>query len=102
MSDKCAKKKEYLESILNGGIGYGKLCIPKWIVDLLLIVLFPPLYVIIYQLKQPVFDIKPIIANIILTSCFYFPGFIHAVNIKSKICGSLFNDERLNTRMEDM
>ena len=90
------KKKEYLDAVINGGVGYGKILIPKAIVDLIIIIIFPPIYVLIYQLKQSKFDIKPIIINIILTSCFYFPGFIHAVNIKSKKCGSMFNDERLN------
>lgn len=90
-------KKSIMDAMVNGGLGYGKLCIPEKIVDIIIIIIFPPLYVILYQLKQPKFDIMPVIINIILSSCFYFPGYIHALNIKSKMCGSLFKPEKKDT-----
>ena len=87
----------------SGGLFYGRLCIPIFIIDMLLIIVCPPIYVILYQIKRSKgtipdvekekFDIFPIITNMILTSCFYFPGFIHALNIKQKQCGSLFGNK---------
>ena len=90
---KTRPNKSIMDVMIDGGFGYGKLCIPKKIVDLIIIIIFPPLYVILYQSKQPKFDIMPVIINIILSSCFYFPGYIHALNIKSKMCGSLFKEK---------
>ena len=89
---------------INGGIGYGKLCVPNTLIDLILIVVFPPLYVISYQVQKYLkadksskklvdhLDITQIAVSFILTSCFYFPGFLHALSVmkgKEK-CGSLF------------
>ena len=86
-----------VHAMKSGGLFYGRLCIPKFII------VCPPIYVILYQIKRSKgtipdvekekFDIFPIITNMILTSCFYFPGFIHALNIKQKQCGSLFGNK---------
>ena len=90
---------------INGGIGYGKLCIPNTLVDLILIIVFPPLYVITFQVQNYLkskkdstdkildhLNMRQIIMSLLLTSCFYFPGFLHALSImkgKEK-CGSVF------------
>jgi len=92
-----------VDKFMNGGMGYGKLCIPKILVDLILIIVFPPLYVITHQLENYFkessdkkitdhLDMGQIIMSLIFTSCFYFPGFIHALHVmknKDK-CGSVF------------
>ena len=92
-----------VDKFMNGGLGYGKLCIPKIIVDLILIIVFPPLYVITHQLENYVkgntetkltdhLNMGQIIMSLVFTSCFYFPGFIHALHVmknKDK-CGTVF------------
>jgi uncharacterized membrane protein YqaE (UPF0057 family) len=92
-----------VDKFMNGGMGYGKLCIPKILVDLILIIVFPPLYVITHQLENYFkedsdkkitdhLDMGQIIMSLVYTSCFYFPGFIHALHVmknKDK-CGSVF------------
>lgn len=93
-SCKTKPKKRIIDIMVDGGFGYGKICIPKGIVDMVLIIICPPLYVFLYQSKQPKFDITPIITNLLLSSCLYFPGFIHALNLKSKTCGSLFTPNK--------
>ena len=108
------KETTLVDKFMDGGIGYGKLCIPKILVDLILIIIFPPLYVITHQLENYFkvdkdkdttnsgntktkritdnIDITQIIMSLVFTSCFYFPGFIHALHVmknKDK-CGSVF------------
>lgn len=75
------KKKNMLTSLMYGGIGYGSVCVPHKITDMLIIIAFPPLYVILEQRKQNKYNFKEIFLNLFLTSLFYFPGFIHALNI---------------------
>lgn len=98
----CVKDndKSITDALINGGLGYGKLCIPSKIVDLISIIVFPPLYVFVYQLKTKKYDMVQVITNLILTTCFYFPGFIHALYIKSNRCGSLFSGN-LNKRGDE-
>ena len=79
--NKKYKKKTLVKSFMSGGIGYGTLCIPGTFADLLIIIVFPPLFVILNQIKKGYFNFKEIIVNILLTSLFYFPGFLHALNI---------------------
>ena len=45
----CVKEnnKSITDALIDGGLGYGKLCIPSKIVDLLSIIVFPTLYVIV-------------------------------------------------------
>ena len=69
-------------------------------------VVFPPIYVITHQLQNYFkesssegsskivdhLDLGQIVLSFILTSCFYFPGLLHALTImkgKEK-CGSIF------------
>ena len=103
------KEDTLVDKFMNGGIGYGKLCIPKILVDLILIIVFPPLYIITYQLENYFktsnddnsttkritdnIDITQIITSLVFTSCFYFPGFIHALHVmkNKQTCGSVLN-----------
>ena len=75
--------------MMDGGIGYGTICLPAELPKYIIMVIFPPLYVILDQYKKgfPRFD--KIIVNIILTSMFYFPGLLHALSIIE--CGA-FSD----------
>ena len=76
---------------INGGMGYGSVCMPDSLLDMIIVIIFPPMYVITYQLKQNKMDIGQLILNFLFTSCFYFPGFIHALYImkQKKFCGSV-------------
>ena len=66
------------ESPQNEGI-----CYPAILGDIFLMVLFPPIWVLIKELKSeyPLKNIMRIVINFLLTSCFYFPGLIHAMSI---------------------
>lgn len=77
-----------LDQFLYGGMGNGSLCIPMFIPELLTAILFPPLAVFIQQYRQGFKDVKQIVINLILTSCFYFPGMLHAMNQMSLSCGA--------------
>ena len=59
------------------------ICFPAIVGDIFLMVLFPPLWVLIKELKSenPLQNIMRIVLNFLLTSCFYFPGLIHAMSI---------------------
>lgn len=85
------------DAMVNGGLFYGRICVPTFLVDILLIIVCPPIYVLLFQIRSSeAFSITPILTNIILTSCFYFPGFIHALYVKQrkKMCGSLLSNEK--------
>ena len=99
------KEGTLTHKLIYGKIGYGSLCMSNNIIDLILLIIFPPIYVITFQIQNYFsnentdnnkvidnIDIGEIITNIILTSCFYFPGLIHALHImtKKKACISLF------------
>ena len=60
-----------------------KICVPTVIKDMLTMVIFPPLWVFLKELrnKDSFPNIYRIILNIILTSMFYFPGLVHAMSI---------------------
>ena len=72
-----------VDKILKGGFGYGKLCVPDEMPNIVLAIVFPPASVIwnyhlgIYTLWE---TIKKFIKCLVLTSLFYFPGLIYAVN----------------------
>jgi len=60
-----------------------KICVPTVLKDLLILIVFPPLWVFLKEVtsKDSFPNIYNIILNIILTSIFYFPGLIHAMTI---------------------
>ena len=51
---------------IRGGLAYGSLCIPDIFLDLILIIIFPPIFVIYYQIKQKKMDIGQILLNFVL------------------------------------
>lgn len=81
--------KKLGDAFVSGGMWYGSLCLPKFLTDLILIIIFPPLYIIIHQKKQGFPDYTMIIKNFILTCLFYFPGMIHALYIHGEACRNI-------------
>lgn len=96
---KCINERSLYDKFMYGGMGYGSICMPNNITDTLIIILFPPLWVILHQYskykKSKNFndiDIRQVMISFILTSFFYFPGFIYALYIRSnkKFCRTVF------------
>jgi len=54
-------------------------CYPKNMFDYLIALIMPPLYVIIYEYRTGFTEPFNIFKSLILTSMFYFPGFMHAM-----------------------
>lgn len=94
------KEKKLLDKFMSGGFGYGVVCLPYSLFEIILIIIFPPIYVIFKQITNyqkekkkgkdvyiiQYINFKEIIMNLILTSLFYIPGFIHALTLKTKQC----------------
>lgn len=81
------------EAIFEGGIGYGKVCVPTSLNDFVMMILYPPLYVFFNQRAKGFKNIWQILLSFILTSFFYFPGLIHALYTKYNAkCGSVLDD----------
>lgn len=70
-----------LDKILYGGMGYGNICIPKFVPNLILLIFMPPIYVWTQQHRNNYQNPKLIIINFVLTSLFYFPGLVHALSV---------------------
>lgn len=97
------KEKKMVDKFMRGGFGYGVACIPKSLIDIILIIIFPPIYVVYKQIISykkakkrgknvyiiHYINIKEILMNVFLTSLFYIPGFIHALTLKTKQCEGL-------------
>ena len=69
--------------VMNGGMNNSPICFPKELGSMILILLFPPLFVFMKELKAspPFKNFGRIVVNFILTSMLYFPGLIHAMSI---------------------
>ena len=67
---------------INGGFGFGKLCLDHEFTRLILMFLFPPAYVYLKESERGFADKRAIILSIIYTSLFYVPGLIHALQYK--------------------
>ena len=67
---------------INGGFGFGKLCLDRELTRLILMFLFPPLYVFLSERDRGFVNKREIILNLIYTSLFYIPGLIHALQYK--------------------
>ncbi len=68
------------ERLMYGGFGYGKICVPKGLPQLILTILFPPAGVFYEEYKAGFPNVTRIVMNFILTALFYFPGLIHALS----------------------
>ena len=64
-------------------MGLKPICFPNTIKDMVIITLFPPLWVFLKELRaeKPMENFVRIFINLILTSLFYFPGLMHALQI---------------------
>ena len=64
----------------------GSICYPSMLKDILIMVLFPPLWVILKEVyaEEPMKNFIRIVFSFVFTSCFYFPGLIHAMGIYRK------------------
>jgi len=80
------------DAIFSGGLGYGKVCVPTSLTDYILIIVYPPGYVLLLQKRNGFNNITQIFVAFILTSLFYFPGLIYALYLKQNrdVCGGLF------------
>ena len=67
---------------INGGFGFGKLCLDHEFTRLILMFLFPPAYVYVKESKRGFKDKSQIVKSIIYTFLFYIPGLIHALQYK--------------------
>lgn len=73
----------FADKLLKGGFGYGKMCIPDELPQIVLCVIFPPFsilynwYLGIYSIWQ---TIQKFLICLVLTMCFYLPGLIYAIN----------------------
>ena len=86
--------KNLPNTLFNGGFGYGKVCVPQIMTDLIILLVYPPAFIFFYQKRKGFPDISMIITSFILTSCFYFPGLIHAMYIRQTdkaACAGIFS-----------
>ena len=76
----------------------GSICYPSMLKDILIMVLFPPLWVILKEVyaPEPMKNFIRIVFSFVFTSCFYFPGLIHAMGIYRKE-GSLSDSKTVSS-----
>ena len=86
----------------NENIEAGSFCYPSIIKDVFLMVVFPPLWVILKEIYSPIplQNIVRIIFSLVFTSCFYFPGLIHAMSIFRKEGGIDTNSKLAYKKVE--
>ena len=61
----------------------GSFCYPSELKDIIIMVIFPPLWVFLKEIyaKEPMKNFIRIVFNFLLTSFFYFPGLMHSMMI---------------------
>ena len=79
---------------INGGIGFGKLCLDNNFTRLIILIIYPPLFIYIKErekvkndstkasgdkTKKTSIDLKAIIMCFVYTCAFYFPGLIYGL-----------------------
>jgi uncharacterized membrane protein YqaE (UPF0057 family) len=67
---------------LNGGFGFGKLCLDHEFTRLIIMFIFPPAYIFIKERQNGFKNKRAIILSLIYTSLFYIPGLVHALQYK--------------------
>ena len=73
----------FIDKVLYGGFGYGKVCIPDELPQIVLAVIFPPFSIIwnwyagLYTLWKTIYKFT---ICLLLTMFFYVPGLIYAIN----------------------
>jgi len=86
------------DKLMDGGLGYGSICFPQEIGKYILLIIFPPLYVLIQQWNSGFDRIDRILVNFLLTSFFYFPGLLHALSLLK--CGSMASPNNKNVNAD--
>ena len=83
---KCELNSEYhLGNVyINGGFGFGKLCLDNNFSRFVLLLVYPPLYIYVMEKQyadtnKKTIQYKPIILCFIYTSMFYFPGLLYGM-----------------------
>tara|TARA_A100001035_G_scaffold242649_1_gene209285 strand:+ start:82 stop:507 length:426 start_codon:yes stop_codon:yes gene_type:complete len=69
---------------INGGFGFGKLCLSKEFTRLIILIIFPPAYVIINENETGFKNKGAIIMSFVMTCLFYFPGLIYTLMYKHR------------------
>lgn len=73
----------FIDKLLYGGFGYGKVCVPDELPNVVIAIVFPP-FSILWNYHLGIYDlwttIKKFIICLFLTFLFYFPGLIYAIN----------------------
>lgn len=74
------------QELQNGGMNRKPICIPSQLKDLVIIIIYPPLWVFLkeFNKKKPFENLVSIMISFVLTCFFYFPGLIHAMSILRK------------------
>lgn len=84
----------FYDKLVYGGLGYGSLCLPTHVFDVVLTVIFPPLGLLIKNLDfldyfpyihwgtlaKIIDHLDELVNSIILTALFYVPGLIYSLN----------------------
>ena len=89
----------FLDKLLYGGFGYGKICVPDELPHIVLAIVFPPFSILwnyhlgIYTLWE---TIKKFITCVFLTMLFYFPCLIYAINEISCRAKTRVSEEKYN------
>ena len=94
MADDKIQNRSLYDKFMYGGMGYGLFCVPKELPKYIIMIIFPPLSVFIEEMNSGFKNVGRIIINFILTSFFYFPGLLHAMNVIR--CGALGESEKSN------
>ena len=70
-------------AIKHGGMNQSPICVPSVLGPMIMCFVFPPLFVMAHELfKDPVHrNLNNILISFLLTSLFYFPGLLHAMNL---------------------
>ncbi len=86
LNDECQLNsgKTLASAYINGGFGFGKLCLSKEFTRLILLILFPPLYIFVNEQETGFKNKMTILKSFVYTCLFYFPGLIHALMYKHR------------------
>ena len=83
-NEKCELNlnKSLGSAYINGGFGFGKLCLDHEFTRLIIMFIFPPAYIFLKEKQIGFKNKRAIILSFIYTSLFYIPGLIHALQYK--------------------
>ena len=95
----------FIDKLMYGGFGYGKVCVPDELPNIIMAIVFPPAS-IIWNYTIGVYDlwttIKKFIICLFLTFLFYFPGLIYAINeISCRAKSKVREEEYRKLQLED-